>query len=452
MKRINTAGYAFLVYAIVILALIIFSGRASHVFIEHDDWIFMSNPPSWYGTYGSPWAKTLSEGRWINFLYSFVQKELDFRVIYYIQVSLYAILCWLFSYKTIANNIVRLAFSISLFLCMPIIEIMGWPATQTPFILITIAFIYSFEVKNIYLRTFSGYILGIMAILTYPVALAIMCIYMSIKASCEVKYNTSKTIKWLLFIGLFYFLSYLSGVVIIYALNSKFHGVFGVVIEAWRNPKPAHDYATLMNNISSTSLYFLDIFDYYGIILVLFIISVVVAFASSFRSALVVMCPIVLSMTIDILIHVYSGVDVPARSTAWLWFGFASILILLLNSNTSSIIKLLVSASLASLIYMGMSYWFDIYKPRYATEVTEDILYNKISTYGDTSFYLCTKSMSIDGMPKRGVHAFMLSMYKKHNITTRILPWDVCVKQANYGDGFIRKDSLGRPYIFLTNP
>lgn len=452
MKRLNTAGYAFLLYAILILALIIVSGRASHVFIEHDDWIFMSNPPSWYGTYGSPWAKTLSEGRWINFLYSFVQKELDYRVIYYIQVSLYAILCWLFSYKTIANNIVRLAFSISLFLCMPIIEIMGWPATQTPFILITIAFIYSFEVKNIYLRTFSGYILGIMAILTYPVALAIMCIYMSIKASCEVKYNTSKTIKWLLFIGLFYFLSYLSGVVIIYALNSKFHGVFGVVIEAWRNPKHAHDYATLMDNISSTSLYFLDIFDYYSIILVLFIISVVVAFASSFRSALVVMCPIVLSMTIDILIHVYSGVDVPARSTAWLWFGFASILILLLNSNTSSIIKLLVAASLASLIYMGMSYWFDIYKPRYATEVTEDILYNKISTYGDTSFYLCTKSMSIDGMPKRGVHAFMLSMYKKHNITTRLLPWDVCVKQANYGDGFIRKDSLGRPYIFLTNP
>ncbi|MEY7149551.1 hypothetical protein AB9C31_11210, partial [Enterobacter cloacae] len=170
MKRLNTAGYAFLLYAILILALIIVSGRASHVFIEHDDWIFMSNPPSWYGTYGSPWAKTLSEGRWINFLYSFVQKELDYRVIYYIQVSLYAILCWLFSYKTIANNIVRLAFSISLFLCMPIIEIMGWPATQTPFILITIAFIYSFEVKNIYLRTFSGYILGIMAILTYPVA------------------------------------------------------------------------------------------------------------------------------------------------------------------------------------------------------------------------------------------------------------------------------------------
>lgn len=452
MKRFNTAGYAFLVYAIVILALIIFSGRASHVFIEHDDWIFMSNPPSWYGTYGSPWAKTLSEGRWINFLYSFVQKELNYRVIYYIQVSLYAILCWVFSYKTIANNIARIAFSTSLFLCMPIIEIMGWPATQTPFILITIAFIYSFEVKNIYLRTFSGYILGIMAILTYPVALAIMCIYMSIKASCEVKYNTTKTIKWILFIGLFYFLSYLSGVVIIYALNSKFHGVFGVVIEAWRNPNPARDYATLMDNIRSTSLYFLDIFDYYRILLVLFIISVVVAFTCSFRSALVVMCPIVLSMTIDILIHVYSGVDVPARSTAWLWFGFASILILLLNSKTPFIQKYIVILSLSSLIYMGMSYWFDIYKPRYTTEVTEDILYDKISTYGDTSFYLCTKSMSIDGMPKRGVYAFMLSMYKKHNITTRLLPWDTCVKQAFQGNGLIRKDSVGRPYIFLNKP
>ncbi|WP_157737641.1 hypothetical protein [Kosakonia cowanii] len=64
----NLSCNGIVAFTVIALLILLATGRVTGIYIEHDDWDFLVSPE--YSLFASPWSKTLSEGRWINFIWS----------------------------------------------------------------------------------------------------------------------------------------------------------------------------------------------------------------------------------------------------------------------------------------------------------------------------------------------------------------------------------------------
>lgn len=71
-KRIDSYE---LIYPLIIGVFLVVSGQAQYGFVEHDDFDFLLRPTEIL-VYATPFQRTLSEGRWINYLWSFLSPNL----------------------------------------------------------------------------------------------------------------------------------------------------------------------------------------------------------------------------------------------------------------------------------------------------------------------------------------------------------------------------------------
>ena len=84
-KDISSFSKGFLVFFIFVLCFIYMTGQLSTPYIRHDDWEFMIYLLPDMPHHGTPWDKTLWEGRWIN-IYGLLLLEITqlIQIIYFL--------------------------------------------------------------------------------------------------------------------------------------------------------------------------------------------------------------------------------------------------------------------------------------------------------------------------------------------------------------------------------
>ncbi|SUT99356.1 Uncharacterised protein [Actinobacillus lignieresii] len=87
----------FPIFFILVICFIYSTGQFTDTYIRHDDWEFMTHLLPNMNHHGTPWDKTLWEGRWINFLWSYQAKELSINANYIIFILGYSLFSWVYS-------------------------------------------------------------------------------------------------------------------------------------------------------------------------------------------------------------------------------------------------------------------------------------------------------------------------------------------------------------------
>lgn len=111
----------------VIAAFLVLSGQAYYGFVNHDNFDWLIRPGEVQG-YGTPWQKTLWEGRWINYLWSLFSYNLTPAFSSLLFIFAYCLSCWLLTRVVIQPRASVLA-ALALFFSPIGADISLWPTT-----------------------------------------------------------------------------------------------------------------------------------------------------------------------------------------------------------------------------------------------------------------------------------------------------------------------------------
>lgn len=105
----------FVAFFISILCFIYITGQLSDPYIRHDDWEFMTYLLPDMANHGTPWDKTLWEGRWTNYIWSFIARDFSVNANYLFFILGYSLFCWSFAFSFTENKSHRILIAISAF-------------------------------------------------------------------------------------------------------------------------------------------------------------------------------------------------------------------------------------------------------------------------------------------------------------------------------------------------
>lgn len=370
--------YYFTLFFLIIILYIYGKGQISHTFARLDDWEFMINLPPGMEGHGSPWDKTLWEGRWINFLWSKVAVHLTLKEIYLVFLVGYATFCWIASSFISMKKIERFIISILFFLCPEYANLSLWPATLSPSIWIAAFTLLAYKLKP---NKILIYILFTLDFMAYPPVAPICLLFVCLSA-----YNYKTFFTYIIL----YLIAYITGVLVIYTLNYIYHDIFGLQLADWRHEhkiKNIHD--IIFNFKKATKQLYSVYFGQYHYIHYLFLsVCISIALGLKLNKLLKFAAILILLIIIDFSIPLVLGTDVISRSVLWPWFLIIAVLYLNprgLNYKYSAIITLIFSFTL---IIQANIFWNSNYS--ITTKRTELIeYYGKLllSTNQDKIFF-----------------------------------------------------------------
>lgn len=286
--------------------------------INHDDY------PALFGDAFLYWEKTLSEGRWLNYLWMkrgvYWPAPVGF-VIYQAFWALFAAAAALNALGPGARRLHVVLLSVFIALSPHGFQLSGWFNTQLP----STIFVAVFAVLALWLSPRAGRWLflatGAVGMLTYPTVPLLM---LAILLTAHDVNRRLRDLVWLLAILV---LSVLGGMLLMYAINWQVHGVFGLVIDDWRNATPATDLASLIGNLPMIPALLVRLYYTMGyfypvpsaVNLVLFLVSMAVLTVRRPVEAAWIGTGIFVSVGLLATHSVQSGVPLPARSLGVLW-------------------------------------------------------------------------------------------------------------------------------------
>lgn len=415
----NSAGVNknFHFYLFLILSILIATGRVIDIYIEHDDWDFMIQPE--FSQYATPWSKTLSEGRWITFLWSNIAIHLSPRVLFFIFMTGYSLLCWKLSALVTNNSIKRLITGLVFFSCPLYSSFSTWPATTTPSVWVALL---SLMILSRYFNNYIVYlVVSFTMSLVYP-PLGLVCLIAATSHNLGFKKP--------FYICTFYFIGFLLGILTIYLLNKVFHGHFGIIPEGWRNYHPIKNISDISVNLKK-SLDILKFFmETYSLAITLSISSLIFGFFKKNKKTLPLFVTGAFAFLLDSALVIYSGMDVSDRNFIWPWFYMViCISLLVFNSPDDSNKKtgLMYFIIMLSVFLFGISTWIN--QAKYYTKVSQyvQLIGSEMDSQKGNTIYTC-------GTPKY-VHAINIKMMVKkiYDIDAIEAPESDCSKITSIG-------------------
>lgn len=294
-------------YLLIIVVILIAIGRLTNVYIEHDDWDFMIKPE--FSEYATPWSKTLSEGRWITFIWSKIAIGLSPSLLFVIFIAGYSFLCWNISITITNGGLQRVLTGLALFSCPLYSEFSSWPATTIPSVWIALLLFTSIIKLNCSYT--SIFFMSFVMSLVYP-PLGLVCLIFS---ECN-SVSTYKT----LFNCISYFIGFLLGIIVIYTLNGIFHDFFGIIPEGWRNFNKIESVDDLAINLIKSKENLLFFLKTYYFSITVSLLSILFGFINKNKSSLPLLLVGSFCFILDASLSVYTGMDVSARNFIWPWF------------------------------------------------------------------------------------------------------------------------------------
>lgn len=400
-----------IIFYILFIAFVLFvTGRGANIYIEHDDWDFMIWPE--FSLYATPWGKTLSEGRWINYLWSNFAIYIPARALFFIFISGYATFCWVLASCLNNEGGKRLLVASALFVCPVYSFFSTWPATLSPSVWISSALVFLLFTKRD--RLLSYILLSFTLSLTYP-PLGLVCLVF-LQGTSTIWLHTFKAC-------CIYFLGFVVGVATIYALNSHFHGHFGIIPEGWRNYHAITNYHDAIFNFRKTLktlVFFWNTFNFPIIIIAICLLIGIIR-----RSSHVIPFALVLLFCfgLDFSLVFYTGMDVSDRNFIWPWFmAIASICVFLLNDRSSKFTDFVAFSMLVVSLFVGLKHW-----------VLDSNYFNKVNHYvqlvGTEIDSQKGNRVGLCGEPKY-VHVFTIQMMvkKTYDIDTFLANPEECLR------------------------
>lgn len=238
-SKVTTPDMFWSVLAVAVVGVVLISlPNLRDPMMRYDDFPALLADPSGF------WAKTLHEGRWINYLWHLREIVTPAWLNFAVYQLLWATFAAVIAVAAVGPN--RSAWFAAVLALMIIIAppatlISLWFNTLIP----GLGIVAVYGVMGLRLTQFSHrafmpvfVVLSFMAYTTYPVLILALCLVQSRQRSLLDLAGV---------LGLFV-LSFAAAVLIVYAINFQVHGIFGVPLADWRDAAPAEDIAGMLGN------------------------------------------------------------------------------------------------------------------------------------------------------------------------------------------------------------
>lgn len=338
----------YLLYAALILLGMYSLGQLTAPFVAHDeyDWLLKGFDQG----FETPLSKAGSEGRWGNFLWSQVSHHLNTYSAFGIYLALFSAMCLVMTRVVSARAGI---FAALLFFIAPMTaDTAKWPVTQVTGVAVTLlGCIAMLRAREDGRRRLVVAVSVVAGFLFYPSFGPLFLLMYA--AACT---GTRRSI---LTGAVVYALAFACAVLLVFCLNSIFHGNFGIRPAAWRDATPLLQGGALVVNVSRYMQYFTLLREIWPALL-----------AGGIGMALCLLCRIhvrqcmaalfygVILLGIDASLSILSGVGIPLRSTLWLWLLLCLPVVFLVHERRTNVYGLLLAIPL---VMVGISSWNAIY-------------------------------------------------------------------------------------------
>ncbi|WP_157510867.1 hypothetical protein [Frateuria sp. Soil773] len=344
-------GFAFIVFFFLYA-----TSQLSTPYIRHDDFDFLM-PKGWNGGYSTPWEKTLTEGRWISYLWYGASQHLTPKSSYLLYITAYFVMSCAVAHHISAPRTFLLC-GLALFFSPMFGDLSLWPTGM--FISVAIGSLSTLAI----LLAKKSHILPVifistsLLILTYPPIASIVLLAATIKtAESQIKFKAA--------LAFTYVFAFAIGSLAIYFLNYFEHGHFGVKIDTWRHPHPLRSITDAVANIA---LYFgswSTLLRLHAIPIVCGVVASIAAIGrpETRRMATSILLAALLICGIELGIVLITGTPIPSRSYVWLWLAICALCAqTAMSDHTLCKTTGLILLSLLS-IY-GMHSWWNLYRQK----------------------------------------------------------------------------------------
>lgn len=333
------------IYIAFIVLLLLSFGFFNNPFLAHDDidWLL---PKDYNSFFESPWNKTRSEGRWINFIWYYFSKNLSIKESFFLYLPIFGSFFYLLS--GIIDN--KTPFLPILLLLSPTsATLITYPSTLfLGFLLITIIIYFISILNNWKIILILSCMVFYIGYMTYPIFGSILL--MALVASKITEFR-----RWVQLV-LCYIFSVLFSVITIFSLNYFNHGVFGIIPAGWRKAKAASNFNDILSN---SELYIISIYNsisnQWEILLASLIgYSICIIFRINRASCLFIILTTILLFSIDATLSILNGLPFYLRAALWLWLFYCiPVIFIIKNSRYRYIGYMLFLVLLA----FGLSQW-----------------------------------------------------------------------------------------------
>ncbi|AHC99639.1 hypothetical protein [Leisingera methylohalidivorans] len=330
--------------------------------IRHDDYpALLADPALFY-------SKTLTEGRWVNYLWHLrgvvTPAWLNF-LVYQLLWSIYLGCLVHNAFDREAEVWQRVMVALIAGLSLPWVLISMWFNTLIPGL--AVLALYGWLATRLSERACRWLMLvfvpaALMSYTTYPFLILAMSL---------TRADAARSAKDLAGLLALFIASFALGMLAIYSLNYAEHGVFGVPMADWRNPSPATDLASVLTNskLAAGFLENLVLKGGYSITWLALLQAALLGCAvwavlrrDKWR-ALYMLSGAGLGLTLLCLQVIRSGIDMPVRSGGFLWaFGavFIGLFALQLRDGGRARLSrnLLFSVTALYVIFAGLTHYF----------------------------------------------------------------------------------------------
>ncbi|MDE8035557.1 hypothetical protein OQ257_10340 [Actinobacillus equuli subsp. equuli] len=412
----------FIGYFLFIICFIYMTGQLSDPYVRHDEWEFMIYLLPDMPNHGTPWDKTLWEGRWINYLWSFIARDFSVNANYLFFIIGYSLLCWSISSLFTENLLYKFIISISAFFCSAYADLSLWPATLSSSVwisFITLVLYKKYNKKIILLFSLS------ILVMSYAPLIAPCMIFIMLL--------NNRGFKNLLKLSSTYYIGYIIGVFIVYYLNYKYHNFLGVKIADWRNPNPIHSFQDLYLNLKKTIIFWRDLIleNKLEILLSSTILFIYILKENNTNKVINILVSLFSIVALESALSIYTGVDIPTRAIIWPWFFFTAIVILALVYSNKMYIKLLGGVLALCLMLNGSERWYGFYSYESQHAKFENVLGNILGSQSNDEVYLCGNATKIKGLGNRELKPLTLALWKKNGIYLKQATEDECAQLNN---------------------
>ena len=311
-----------------------------------------------FGWLDAYYGKTLSEGRWVNFLWQYFVGPIDRHAAF-----LFVILSWCAICGLIAASVFRedsrplraILFAVAMAVAPPFAKFAAWSNTVVPVltVLLTYGMIAAWArpaVSAAALLVFAP--IGLMTYTTSPMIMALAL------ALCADWRGLRRGVGMVGLIAAGVAL----GVLTIYAATWEVHGVFGMVADSWREATAVKSAGDLVANADKAAEKFTGnlLALVHPAVLVGFLMLIGAPFAAYAvipRLALPIFAVLGSGLGLLMLNFLLSGVSFPLRALPFFWLGIAALFALMAREATRRWIAGCALAALVLMVIGGEYYW-----------------------------------------------------------------------------------------------
>lgn len=353
-----------LIFFIAVIETNLFTNLLN-TFIAHDDWTYLLQMQARLSD------KMITEGRWLQYLWSFVIVHTSPEICFLICFISYIIVLLTIT-RTIQDPLTANTLFLALFFNPVISELFKWPVTLSVELLFCIPTLFILHKK--YYKLF--FLFSILVMLIYPLIFSFVLLY----AVFNNKYSIIAFCKLIVI----YISGYFIGILLLSIINYFVFSRFGVEIALWRNPHPIHHLYDIYTNISLLFSQLITLIQHYLYpIIATVIFCIVTSFFKTDRTNFIKLLIFgLIFLALDSMITISSGVVIPVNRTIWFWLFLSSFIVI--NNHTQHWIKYLSIVLLSLLAIWGMQFFYFNFK-----HAQNELSYEKFIIY---NYYFLTNN------------------------------------------------------------